>query len=1137
MTTNYTTSTNVLNNQKMFNLLPYSTQHGASLNAGTNSVQIPNGVSELFSGSNSAHKIQEFKNQIIALLRYNGLERWLGEPVEDLLPDKKKYNEMDMADLRKFDEDTEKIYLQAAKAYALVRGRFKPNSEAESVIRPADDQGRLDVLWDLFCRHYDNPITKSGAAKLIQSWYTVDPQMDILALYMFFTEHFTKIETVPEKINKGVFISGVTSPLKKFVMRTPAETASSEQSVASNSPANKFAVPSWAKSLHALYRIAEIPRHKDLINKFIFDHIITATNQDLNELQVEGILELLKVFLQNQSSIKRDKVATSYSTETSFFCSFHGSNASHATRDCVRLKKQRQGNNFNYYRTNEKHKNYRDRRTASSYGRSRSNSFGRENRGRDREYRGSSPYPRREIKDNDQTNTNTPRLNNYLAITDMPSTTTSKETPNDILYGKRAYESAVSPRYQSGSDTELETHNVDMVIQLGLEDPHEDVLQTPRQIIADSGATSVIINRENENFVSEKQPAEGTILGASGRQIGVITHKGVIHIMGVPVQCYVANIHKSVIGLGYISEHYGFQISIRGDIMTIRSQLSGLCARIANRGNLFRLPPLLFESRDERRFSSAQERMEDETPDLIMYDDFPPFELGLYPFGEDIFPDDDLENYAIELHTNINIYKGEDTGAAQILADSGANHIIFNTENLHLVTDTEPVTGSIIGAAGKTLGLVTHRGKTEFMGVSMKCYVADISKSVVGLGYIAKYYGFFIQIDNGHMNIYSKRSGQGISIAANNNHLFTLPESLFQSITINAMMTSLRPDSLHSLWHHRLGHLDDRKLAHMLKIENYKKRGLVMHENPMKVHNEQYCDCCAQTKGQKIRSTKIVDKDATEKGLSWHMDLPGKNKTPAIVTGNRSRVIFTDRKTRYRYYIGITDNSEEEIKTAIYAWHTKCILLVKGWYKDRYDTVPISLLADNLEAAYSESQDLLRSLGVMPTFTSAEHSSSNGLAERGIGIIRTIDRSLRKSKHLPDEFWEVSERHGCFIANRIPFMYRGEYQTDPYQLWTGRIFDYSKIRIFGSRCYTYKMQNKDDTVRALPGIYVGHVEDSNAYIVYLPQKNEFTASENVRFYEQAEDIFSTQRTPEETDSLQQALNRIANFLQSETTQI
>ena len=827
----------------MFSTLNYSTQHGASFNAGTNSVQMPQFAGELFSGSNSAHKIQEFKNQVIALLRFHGLEKWLGQPVEELLPEKSKYNEKDMADMRKFDEDSDKIYLQAAKAYAIVRGKFKPNSEAESVIRPADDEGRLDTLWELFCGHYDNPITKSGAAKLIQSWYTVDSQMDILALFMFFTEHFTKIETVPEKINKGVLISGINSPLKKFSMKTPSATSSADQSVTSTSAAKNLTVPAWAKTLHALYHIAEIPKHKDLVNKFIFEHVITSHNQDLRDLTVESTLELLKAFLQNNQAIKKDKTVASFNAETTFYCNFHGDNSSHSTKDCVRNnKRQRQGNFNNYSRNYERFKNYRDRSQQSSR-RDRSYSPGRDNRSRPRDDRRDSPYPRREIKDKEHS---TPRLNNYVAIADA-LTTTSKSSTKDILYGKQNYDEARSPRYQSGgSDTELDIHNT--VIRLDIDDSNPAVPDASDEIIADSGTNSIVINGEHAHLVSEKVPEEGTIIGATGQQLGLVTHRGSIIFMGVPVQCYVANISKSVVGLGYLSQHYGFLFGIRLDRMQICSQFSALSAIIAGRDNLFRLPMSLFEARDMRRYATIQERNNDDTPDLLLHND------GMYDteIDPDLFGTYMLD-FNLELHTKLNAYKGEDTGSDQILADSGANHIIFNAESIHLVSDAEPVTGSIIGAAGLKLGVVTHRGTTEFMGVRMNCYVANISKSVVGLGYIAKYYGFAIQIDNGRMTIYSKRSGQHVCIAANNNHLFTLSESLFRSINITAMMTSLRPDSIHSLWHHRLGHLDDRKLAHMLKMEYYKKRGLIMDENPMKVHNEQYCDCCAQTKAHKIR--------------------------------------------------------------------------------------------------------------------------------------------------------------------------------------------------------------------------------------------------------------------------------------------
>ena len=75
------------------------------------------------------------------------------------------------------------------------------------------------------------------------------------------------------------------------------------------------------------------------------------------------------------------------------------------------------------------------------------------------------------------------------------------------------------------------------------------------------------------------------------------------------------------------------------------------------------------------------------------------------------------------------------------------------------------------------------------------------------------------------------------------------------------------------------------------------------------------------------------------------------------------------------------------------------------------------------------------------------------MAERGFGVVRLMAKALLQARDLPEEFWELAYRLATSIVNRIPWMKRGRFQIDPYQIWTGKVFDYSKIRIFGSRCY------------------------------------------------------------------------------------
>jgi hypothetical protein len=244
----------------------------------------------------------------------------------------------------------------------------------------------------------------------------------------------------------------------------------------------------------------------------------------------------------------------------------------------------------------------------------------------------------------------------------------------------------------------------------------------------------------------------------------------------------------------------------------------------------------------------------------------------------------------------------------------------------------------------------------------------------------------------------------------------------------------------------------------------------------------------------------------------------GKNDTPALVTGNHYFIIFTDRKTRLRFGLGLKNNAEESILVAIEEWNKRFVVRAKEWYSSNKEKIHISLLSDNLELKYKKIQERIAELGIHQYYTAPRHSSSNGLSERSIGVVRVMARAMLKARDLPIEFWEAALSQAIFIANRIPFDYKGKFQIDPYQQWTGRVFDYSKIRIFGSRCYVLKAKTaKDLSINAEMGIYVGHAVDSNAYKCYIPSINDFVSTEDIRFQERATDVFEEQKTPVEYD--------------------
>jgi hypothetical protein len=124
----------------------------------------------------------------------------------------------------------------------------------------------------------------------------------------------------------------------------------------------------------------------------------------------------------------------------------------------------------------------------------------------------------------------------------------------------------------------------------------------------------------------------------------------------------------------------------------------------------------------------------------------------------------------------------------------------WNFENLHLVEELQPKVGAREGAGGTQLGAITHEGVTEFMGVRLPCYVADISKSVIGLGLLTSEYGFEVLFKGENMYIFASRSGESVTVQVSNNKSFLLPETLFRQPVVSIMRACLATGTLVSLF-------------------------------------------------------------------------------------------------------------------------------------------------------------------------------------------------------------------------------------------------------------------------------------------------------------------------------------------------
>jgi hypothetical protein len=95
----------------------------------------------------------------------------------------------------------------------------------------------------------------------------------------------------------------------------------------------------------------------------------------------------------------------------------------------------------------------------------------------------------------------------------------------------------------------------------------------------------------------------------------------------------------------------------------------------------------------------------------------------------------------------------------------------------------------------------------------------------------------------------------------------------------------------------------------------------------------------------------------------------GRNDTPALVTGNHYFIIFTDRKTRIRYGLGLKTHAEESILSAVEEWNKMFVVRAKEWYSVNTKKIHISLLSDNLELKYKKIQERIAELGIHQYYT------------------------------------------------------------------------------------------------------------------------------------------------------------------------
>ena len=122
--------------------------------------------------------------------------------------------------------------------------------------------------------------------------------------------------------------------------------------------------------------------------------------------------------------------------------------------------------------------------------------------------------------------------------------------------------------------------------------------------------------------------------------------------------------------------------------------------------------------------------------------------------------------------------------------------------------------------------------------------------------------------------------------------------------------------------------------------------------------------------------------------------------------------------------------------------------------------------------------------GIKRQFSATKTPQQNGVAERRNRIVQEATRTMLSEAKLSDGYWREA------ISTTIHILNRGQLQINsnknPYELWYGRAPLVKYFKVFGSKCYIKKIDEKlgKFNARSDEGIFLGYASTKKAYRCY-----------------------------------------------------
>ncbi|CAI5960098.1 unnamed protein product [Closterium sp. NIES-64] len=137
--------------------------------------------------------------------------------------------------------------------------------------------------------------------------------------------------------------------------------------------------------------------------------------------------------------------------------------------------------------------------------------------------------------------------------------------------------------------------------------------------------------------------------------------------------------------------------------------------------------------------------------------------------------------------------------------------------------------------------------------------------------------------------------------------------------------------------------------------------------------------------------------------------------------------------------------------------------------------------------------------GIRQTFMLPASPQQNGVAQCRIGLVMEVVRTSMIHAAAPHFLWPFAVRYAAHQLNLWPRVSLPE--TSPTLLWTGKVGDASRFRVWGARAFVRDTTADKLSPRAIPCVFLGFVPDAPGWQFYDPASRRVFASQDVTFDE------------------------------------